>query len=274
MSEAVGVFDSGVGGLTVFRELKACLPSTRLLYLGDTARTPYGSKGPETIKRYAQECASFLLSRGISQLVVACNTASSHALPELRNLCGSIPVFGTIDPAVDAALAASRGGSVLVLGTRSTIRSGAFQSALAARSKLRVQQEACPLFVPLVEESIFDGRIVDETIAMYLEKYRASDVDTVILGCTHYPLLRDALQRYFGDKVTLVDCASTLAAAVAHHRFNQTEPAAGSAIRSTAELRSADEFFVSDDPASFSALAAKIVGHPAVTAERVLDLAA
>jgi len=264
---AIGVFDSGVGGLTVFRELKKQLPQTQLIYLGDTARTPYGAKGPETIKRYACECASFLIARGISQLVIACNTASSHALTEVQSLFPLIPVFGTIAPAVDAAISAvGKEGAILVLGTRSTVRSGAFQKALEQKTDRRILQQACPLFVPLVEESILEGRIVEDVIAMYLGTYKNSvNISTVILGCTHYPLLRDALQRFFGSEVTLVDCAASLAGAVASAR----------AINQSSEC--ADEFFVTDDPDAFSALASRILllVHPTsakISAKIVSDL--
>lgn len=266
MSDVIGVFDSGVGGLTVFRELKRELPHTKLIYLGDTARTPYGSKGPDTIKRYATECAIFLLSRGISKLVVACNTASSHSLVELKSACGAIPVFGTILPAVESALSASRGGTVLVLGTKSTVRSNAFADALSKTGEIEIVQQACPLFVPLVEEGITEGRIVDETISLYLNEFRNSNIDTVILGCTHYPLLRPALQKFFGAQVRLVDCASTLASTVRNYSEMQG--------RGAVEATSVDEFFVTDDPAGFSSLASRILGRNTITAEKVLDLAA
>ncbi len=264
MGGIIGVFDSGVGGLTVFRELKRELPQSKFIYLGDTARTPYGSKGPEIIKQYATECAKFLLSRGVSELVVACNTASSHALGELKDVCGAIPVFGTIAPAVESALRASRGGAVLVLGTKSTIRSNSFANALSVKKGLKIVQHACPLFVPLVEEGVTEGRIVDDAIDMYLRDFKDSNIDTVILGCTHYPLLRASLQRFFGDKVTLVDCASTLAASVKSYREKQSD--------GVVELNSADEFFVTDDPIGFAGLASKILDTATVKAEKVQKL--
>lgn len=261
MADVIGIFDSGVGGLTVFKEVKRALPNAKLVYLGDTARTPYGTKGSETVQRYSLECASFLINRGISSLVVACNTASSHALPQLGDLCaqsGGIPVFGTIEPAVIQAAQRTVTKRVLVLGTRATVKSGAFARALTAHN-IEVVQQPCPLFVPLVEEGITSGSIVNSAIELYLAQYRESEIDTVILGCTHYPLLREPLQNFFGPRVALIDCASTLASTVRE---------AAKCIESA--TTGSDEFFVTDDTGLFSGLAAQILGERSVTVETVV----
>lgn len=206
----IGLFDSGLGGLTVFREVRRRFPRERLVYLGDTARTPYGSKGPEIIIRYARECARFLAGHEIKVMIVACNTASSVALEVLRSEL-SCPVIGTIDHAVSSALKTSA-GSIGVIGTETTIKSGVYQRELARLSPSTfVTAAACPLFVPLVEHGMIEGKVVDALVEHYLTDLRATGIDTLILGCTHYPLLKPSIDAFFEGKVRLVECSDAIA---------------------------------------------------------------
>ncbi|NIP78977.1 MAG: glutamate racemase, partial [Gemmatimonadetes bacterium] len=211
----IGVFDSGFGGLTVARALHERLPREPLLYFGDTARVPYGSKSPETVRRFAREAAKFLLSRDIKLLVIACNTATAHAEATLREEL-DIPVVGVIQPGAEAAVSATRTGRIGVVGTTGTIASGAYD--LAVRRRLgedgRVYAQPCPLFVPLVEEGWTDHPVAGAVTAEYLAPLKQVDVDVVILGCTHYPLLEGVLKRELGDGVTLVDSGRETARSV------------------------------------------------------------
>ncbi len=208
----LGVFDSGVGGLTVVRALRRLLPAESLIYLGDTARVPYGNKSPQTICRFAREDAQFLLAKGVKALVVACNTASAHALESLRREC-PVPVIGVIEPGVEATLAHEQSRHVGIIGTTGTIRSGAYQQALkAARPGLKIQAVATPLLVPFVEEDWLRHPALELVLGQYLEPLLLRGMDTLLLGCTHYPMLVPLLRRMLGGKVRLVDSASTCAA--------------------------------------------------------------
>jgi glutamate racemase len=210
----IGVFDSGIGGLTVVKALRDRLPNETIVYLGDTARVPYGPKSPETVQRYALELAQMLMQKNAKALVVACNTVSSVALPLLTRKF-SAPVIGVIEPGARAALQATRNRHVGVIGTRATIRSGAYEKALRSTdNKVRVSSRACPLLVPLIEEGLLDDDVTDQVIIRYLEPLLADGIDTLVLGCTHYPLLSVAIARALGDKITLVDSAQNCAIAV------------------------------------------------------------
>ena len=214
MSRPIGVFDSGVGGLTVLSALRERFPNENFVYLGDTARLPYGTKSATTVQRYAVNAAAHLEGHGIKLLVVACNTASSYALDALESAT-SIPVVGVVEPGVRAAVAtgAERVG---VIGTEGTIRSEAYQRALAGRTAaVEVRAAACPLLVPLAEEGWGDHPITDQVAGLYLAPLLDWGVETVILGCTHYPLLRPSLQRVAGQGVRLVDSAQAVAETVA-----------------------------------------------------------
>ena len=209
----IGIFDSGIGGLTVLRALRARLPRERYVYLGDTARLPYGTKSPATVARYALRASRFLAGHDVKLLVVACNTASATALPALAAAL-PVPVIGVVEPGAAAAASCSR-GRVGVIGTESTVASGAYRRALLARrADLEVVAAACPLFVPLAEEGWFDHPVTREVAAIYLGPLAAAGVDTLILGCTHYPLLRAAIAAGIGAGVTLVDSATAVAGEV------------------------------------------------------------
>ena len=213
-SRPIGVFDSGIGGLTVVKALRDLLPNENIFYLGDTARVPYGPKSPETVQRYAVELAGMLMGRNAKVLVVACNTVSSVALPLLTQKF-SVPVIGVIEPGARAALQATRNRHIGVIGTRATIRSGAYEKALrAADGNVCVSSRACPLLVPLIEEGLLDDDVTDRMIMRYLEPMLADGIDTLVLGCTHYPLLTDAIARTLKRQITLVDSAQNCARAV------------------------------------------------------------
>ncbi len=217
----IGVFDSGVGGLTVVRALRARLPGEDVIYLGDTARVPYGSKSPRTVERYSLTCQAFLLERGVKLVLIACNTASANALPALR-AASPVTVIGAVDPGADSAVAASRNGHIGVIGTLGTVRSGAYEAALAARRpEARVTTLACPLLVPLAEEGWTDDDVARAVARRYLAGLFGRDlaIDTLVLGCTHYPLLRDVLtataRDLAGHDVAIVDSATAMAEAAA-----------------------------------------------------------
>jgi glutamate racemase len=207
----LGVFDSGAGGLTVLQALRRHMPHRNFIYLGDTARVPYGRKPPEMVQGFAAGIAGFLCNLGVEGLVVACNTASAVALPGLAESC-PVPVWGVIDPGVETATRTTRTGSVGVLGTKGTIASGAYQRRLEARG-LRVWAKACPMLVHVVEEGLADSPEAELLVRHYLAD--RPEIDTLILGCTHYPLLKDAIGRSAGPGVALVDSAEAVAARVA-----------------------------------------------------------
>lgn len=213
-SQPIGVFDSGIGGLTVVRALRELLPNEKIFYLGDTARVPYGGKSAATVERYSRELTAMLLAEDCKTIVVACNTASALALGALEKEL-PVPVTGVIRPGAEAAVAATRNGHVGVIGTRATIKSGAYERAIAAIDPaVAVTARACPLFVPLIEEGWLENAVTDQVIGEYLEPLLAEGIDALVLGCTHYPLLRPAIARFLGDSVTLVDSAQNCAAAV------------------------------------------------------------
>lgn len=271
----IGVFDSGVGGLTVLDALRRHLPHEDFLYLGDTARLPYGSKSPETVRRYAWQAASKLVERGVKLLVIACNTASAVAVEDLRDAFAPVPVVGVIEPGAEAACAASETGHVLVTGTEGTIRGGAYQRALLARRpQLQVEAIACPMFVALAEEGWVDGPIAEAVARRYLARVATESVaggqrgpgfesdplydrvDTVVLGCTHFPVLRDVLARVCGPRVTLVDSAETTARAVAQMLESSARERAPRATASRVR------FLATDAPARFARVGAVFLGHP------------
>jgi glutamate racemase len=210
----IGVFDSGIGGLTVVSALRALLPNESIYYLGDTARVPYGGKSATTVQRYSLEIAAILLEENAKTVVVACNTASAVALSQLTETL-PVTVTGVILPGAEAAIAATRSGHIGVIGTRATINSGAYERALRSLDpKVRVTARACPLLVPLIEEGWLETAITDQIIMQYVGPLLDEGIDTLVLGCTHYPLLRNAMARLFGDAITLVDSAQNCANAV------------------------------------------------------------
>lgn len=210
----IGVFDSGVGGLTVVAAIRSRLPSESVLYLGDTARVPYGTKSPEVIRRYALTCSSFLVAQGAKLVVVACNTATAHALEYVRAAL-EVPVVGVITPGATLAARTTKTGRIGVIGTEGTVRSGSYQRALTALApEAELVTAACPLFVPLAEEGMARHPATVLIARDYLAPLITSAIDTLVLGCTHYPLLRDVITEVVGPGVQLVDSASAVAADV------------------------------------------------------------
>ena len=213
MNEApLGIFDSGVGGLTVVRAVQEILPSENIVYLGDTARLPYGSKSPETIRQFAKEDVDFLRSKEVKAVVVACNTATAHALPDLQRMYHDLPVIGVIQPGVEAALEDAAAARIGIIATRGTVRSHAYQHALAQRrTGLIIEARATPLLVPFIEENWIDHPATHEVLKTYLEPLVDKGIDTLMLACTHYPLLIPVLKKLLPPDIRLVDSATTCA---------------------------------------------------------------
>ena len=211
----IGIFDSGIGGLTVVREVMRQLPDERIIYFGDTARVPYGPKSPDTVRRYSREISEFLSAQGVKAIVVACNTATAHALPMLQSEL-DLPVLGVVEPGARAAVAASRGRELGVIGTAGTIGSGAYERAIRQIAPdADIIARACPLFVPLIEEGWLDRDATRLVAREYLAPLQAAGVDTLVLGCTHYPLLKPLFSEILGPDVVLIDSAEETAAETA-----------------------------------------------------------
>jgi len=257
-SPTIGVFDSGFGGLTVLRAMLPRIPGARWLYLGDTARLPYGAKSKQTVARYAVSAIEYLQQHGADFLVIACNTASALALDEIR-AAARVPVLGVIETGVAAAVAASRSRGVIVLGTAATVASHAYARA-CAQAGLNTTEKACPLLVPLVEEGWAEHEVTDQVVRIYLEEAFAAAAgnapDTVLLGCTHYPLLREVFARHVPAGVTLVDSAEVTAVRAAELIGVSIQAAA-----SEAPLP-APTFFVTDSTMQFQSLGERFLGQP------------
>ncbi|MBI5629648.1 MAG: glutamate racemase [Elusimicrobia bacterium] len=248
----IGIFDSGLGGLTVFQALSRRMPHENLVYFGDTARVPYGSKSREAVTRYSLQVAEFLAGRGIKVLVVACNTSSALALEAIKRRL-SIPVLGVIEPGARAAARATRRGTVGIIGTEATIASGAYERALKARSpRVKAVSRACPLFVPLVEEGWWAHPVAEAVAREYLGSLKRARVDSVILGCTHYPLLKNILGQVLGPRVNLIDSAEQTALETENLLENlNLRKKTGKAARA---------FYVSDSPERFLKLSRRLLG--------------
>ena len=258
----IGIWDSGLGGLTVVAEILRRLPGERLIYFGDTARVPYGTKGAETVRRFARENSRFLSEKGVKLMVVACNTASAVGLGGLEAAL-SLPVLGVIEPGAEAAAAATRSGIVGVIGTPATIASGAYTAALLARrGGLSVEARECPLFVPLVEEGWLDHPATRLIASEYLQPLIASGVDTLVLGCTHYPLLRPLIAELMGEGVSLVDSAEETARSVALLLGERDALAANGAAGGL-------ECYVSDRALRFRQIGERFLGREIDTLELV-----
>ena len=260
--QPIGVFDSGVGGLTVLRALRAALPAESFVYLGDTARLPYGTKSAHTVVRYALQAADLLVGRAIKCLVVACNTASAAALPAMRARYQGLPVIGVLEPGARAACAASASGRMAVLATESTVRGGAYQQAIAnLRPDASVTAIACGLFVALAEEGWVDGPIAAQIARRYLEPLQAeksNPVDTLVLGCTHFPVLKSVIAAAAGDRIQIVDSAATTAASVHAELKRRALLAADAAGAAEPQLR----LLATDGVERFASVGARFLGAP------------
>lgn len=249
----IGVFDSGIGGLTVAHEIMRQLPAESIVYFGDTARVPYGPKSPDTVCRYSREIGQFLRTEEVKAIVIACNTATAHALPRLREEF-EFPVVGVVEPGARAAVRASGQGHIGVIGTAGTIRSGAYERAIRTFAPdARITARACPLFVPLVEEGWLDHPVTEMVAREYLMPLIEAEIDSLVLGCTHYPLLKPLLCRILGDRVVLIDSAAETASEIgAVLRKAQLDAPAGT--------EPTHRFVASDDPLQFLQLGQRFLG--------------
>ena len=262
MQKAIGIFDSGIGGLTVLKELMAALPRENTIYLGDTARVPYGIRSAETVTRYSFENTQFLLSQEIKMLVVACNTASAISLDAVKKEF-PLPVIGVLEPGARAAAAATRTGKIGIIGTEATIGSGAYEKAIRKLDPdIQVFSKACPLFVPLAEEGWTENDVAVLVAERYLASFRTSGIDTLVLGCTHYPLLKKVISKAVGPGITLIDSATETAKEVASvlDKLKWQRPGRGPAVR---------KYFVTDTPTRFETLGKLFLGDTQLTAEQV-----
>ncbi len=263
MSNApIGIFDSGIGGLTVARAIHELLPNESTIYLGDTARVPYGPKSPETVRRYSAEIADWLSRQGVKAVVVACNTATAHALPALREQL-AVPVLGVIEPGARAAAATTKSGAVGVIGTAGTITSGAYRRALeAALPGAQITERACPLFVPLVEEGWLTHPASRAVAEEYLASVRGAEVDVLVLGCTHYPLLKPLIGEVMGESTALIDSAYETARELVGvlQRHDITAPVGAMASH---------RYVVTDDIERFERVGALFLGEPLTGVEHV-----
>jgi glutamate racemase len=251
----IGVFDSGIGGLTVVHSLTELLPSEDIVYLGDTARLPYGTKSVETIRRFAKEDTEFLLERGVKMVIVACHSATSAALPFLKKDY-KLPIIGVIEPGARTAVRTSQNKRIGVIGTNATVSAGEYERAiLAVDPNVRVIAKSTPLFVPLVEEGWVDGPVTHQVIAEYLMSLKEDKIDTLLLGCTHYPLIKPALDRFFENKVKLVDSG------------DETARAAREILKKTGLLREESHrgscrFYLTDLSPNFRTIGERFLGEP------------
>lgn len=251
----LGVFDSGIGGLTVVRHLRRLLPTWSIVYFGDTARVPYGAKSDATVRRFAGEAVRFLSQFEVGRVVVACNTVSAVALRHLDREFPGIPIHGVIQPGAEAAVSATRSGRIGVIGTRATVASGAYEQAIAGHAKragarVRVWAAPCPLLVPLAEEGMENSKAAREALKSYLEPFKARRVDTLILGCTHYPPFKRAIRSLLGPRVRLIDSGEATARRLAREARGERGGARGT-------LRC----YVSDIPRQFEAVGARFLGR-------------
>lgn len=258
MKKPIGIFDSGVGGLTVYKAIRSAFPEEDLVYFGDTARVPYGPKSPNTIIEYSVQNARFLLQQGIKTMIVACNTSSSVAIPYIRQLT-DIPIIGVIDPGSDVAVRSSVSGRIGVIGTEGTVRSEAYTKAIKLhKPEAQVFSSACPLFVPLVEEGWQDHAVARSIVSEYLASLRELDIDTLVLGCTHYPLLSHIIKEYMGFGVKLVDSADAITMHLKSLLPSEHDGKAGK-----------DIFFVSDNEDKFATIGSRILNNPIRNLKRV-----
>lgn len=250
----IGVFDSGVGGLTVVKEVQELLPKEKIIYFGDTARVPYGTKSKETVTRFSVESIEFLMKHDVKLVLVACNTVSSLSLDFLKK-CFRVPVIGVIEPGAKRAVSSTRNYRIGVIGTRATISSGAYEKAVKKLNpKMSVFTESCPLFVPLAEEGWTDKSVTTEIASIYLKPLKNKCIDTLVLGCTHYPLLKDAIKSVMGRSVLLVDSAKE----VAKEAMDILD---ANSLLNNARGEREHKFFVSDEPARFIKLGSRFLNR-------------
>lgn len=248
----IGIFDSGVGGLTVFSEVEKALPREEIIYFGDTARVPYGTKSKETVTKFSVENVEFLMKHNVKLVLVACNTASSLSLNFLKR-CFRVPIIGVIEPGARNAVNSTRNNRVGVIGTNATIISGAYEKTIKKiNGRIAIYSQSCPLFVPLVEEGWTGNKVTYEVVSIYLKGLKNKGVDTLILGCTHYPLLKDVIKKFMGSEVVLVDSAREVA-----KEARSILDASG--LLNENPGRKKHKFFVSDEPGPFIRLSERFL---------------
>jgi len=264
MNNPIGVFDSGVGGLTVAREIMRQLPNENLIYFGDTARVPYGSKSKSTVLKYSKQIVRFLRTKNVKAIVVACNTASALALDEIAAEI-DIPIIGVVKPGAKMAVESTKTGNVGVIGTVSTVKSGIYNDYIRELDPdVTVVSKACPLFCPLVEEGLLEDRVTDDIVARYLSVMKEYKVDTLVLGCTHYPLIRNAIKRFVGEDVNLVNPAFETAKSLKELLTQQ-------GLLNRKPMKPEHEYYVSDGVESFIAFADSVLPCH-VTDTKVVDI--
>ena len=258
MTNPIGVFDSGIGGLTVVRELLRVLPYEQIVYFGDTARVPYGSKSTEVIQKFADQIVKFLLSKEVKLIVIACNTVSATALDWLKSRY-SLPIIGVIEAGAKRGVKATRNNTIGVIGTRATIGSKAYITAIhQLHPGIKVYSKSCPLLVPIVEEG-GDAELTHLVLTRYLHNFKQKNIDTMILGCTHYPLIKDEIQQFMGEEVKLIDSANV----VAHEVLNILNSTGIGSSHSSQKIDAHQHlFYFSDIPRGFKQLSKRFIGHP------------
>ncbi|MDG5767883.1 glutamate racemase [Balneolales bacterium ANBcel1] len=252
----VGIFDSGIGGLTVVQSVMNALPGEDIIYFGDTARVPYGIKSTDTIRKYALQITHFLLKRNVKIILVACNSVAAAARNEIKKECGSIPVLDVIEAGTQAAIRQSgENRHIGVIGTLATIGSGAYETALAKLDKdIQVFSRACPLLVPLAEEGWHENHIADDVLREYLSDFKDKNLGAMILGCTHYPLFKNGIQRVLGDQIEIIDSAESIADMTKKHLDS-------TGMRNPQKEGGSFDCFVSDKPQRFKVLAERFLGQ-------------
>ncbi len=251
-NKAIGIFDSGIGGLTVYKAIKHRMPNEKIIYLGDTARVPYGTKSKDTIIKFSLQNAKFLLEKDVKIIVVACNTSSSYALPSLQKEF-SIPIVGVIEPGSEAAVKCSK-SKVGVIGTNATISSKAYETSIKNKnSELKIISTPCPLFVPLVEEGWIDNEVTELIAKEYLEPLKQNGIDSLVLGCTHYPVLKEVIKKVMGNNVKIIDSASTVSEKVFDILTNF-------GWLNNNKKKHEDEFYVTDSPERFKKVGEYFLG--------------
>ena len=266
----IGVFDSGIGGMTVVKELFGTVPNERIVYFGDTARVPYGTKSVETVRRYAREDTELLLAFDVKMIVVACNTVSATALEEVERTANGVPVIGMIGPCAKEAVRVTKNGRIGIIGTDATIASRAYEAAIAQEASRQQKpcetfSKACPLFVPLAEEG-WTNHVATEVIAEeYLRDLAVKEIDTLILGCTHYPVLADVIQRTMGARVTLINSGAIAATLVADMLAREPRDYNNATVSTSSHT-----LLVSDIPRKFQAVGERFLGRTLPTAQQVV----
>jgi len=251
----IGIFDSGLGGLTVFNQLRKILPQEKFIYFGDTAHLPYGDKSPETIIKYSQTISRFLFNKNIKLLIVGCNTASAVALNAIKNL-SNIPVIDVINPCVQTAILETKNKSIGIIGTEATIASQAYQKTILHHdSSIDISVKACPLLVPIIEEGLLNHKATTEIIKLYLSSFKTSNLDTLILGCTHYPIIKTMIKKEIGYNINIID-SSIVTASYASDFLNQNT------LIAEDNHIGKNKFYITDEAQKFNKISEIFLGYP------------